>query len=480
MVDEHSGAAYLGEVPTLLSTTPAALELTPEATPPNPAPSPPPRPANARDFGGRTLRIGAWWPAPIYYAIWYEPRPETSRDYEVARMMWENARRIEREFNVQLEYVTVPYDDFLPTLATSFMPPPFADVVVLEGGMQVELVGRLIQPWCAANLPDADIFGEQIHARPCTIFEGRVWTINPQGVDIVAQGLGVNLDIIHANGLPNPLELFEAGQWTWDAMLEIMRDATADTTGDGVVNQFGIAGQPNDIIRHLIGANDGILVGGDFNFVWPNFYYALDHPNTRAALEFAETIFSEGLWAHEPGGVMIIGNWERNFFSGKREGNAALFPAATWSLEGWPPNFYPHFNFGFVPFPTGPNNTTGNTSLSGLRTGLAVPVGVDWWLEDILFIMEELFAWSGDNPDLIWESGETNRLRDVLPTEADVQRYLHAHRTQAADIGMDISEYYWVLGFMAYDFHSREMTAAQAIEYHRAPQQAILDRRFRP
>ncbi|MCL2262575.1 MAG: hypothetical protein FWC08_05065, partial [Defluviitaleaceae bacterium] len=65
MVDEHSGAAYLGEVPTLLSTTPAALELTPEATPPNPAPSPPPRPANARDFGGRTLRIGAWWPAPI-------------------------------------------------------------------------------------------------------------------------------------------------------------------------------------------------------------------------------------------------------------------------------------------------------------------------------------------------------------------------------------------------------------------------------
>jgi len=273
--------------------------------------------------------------------------------------------------------------------------------------------------------------------------------------------------IINSDQLPNPIELFEAGDWTWDAMLEIMRAATRSTRGDGVIDQFGIAGQPGDIVMHLIGANDGIMVNENFN-------YGFDHPNTVAALEFAEQIFLEALWAHEPPYVMDVSNWDRNFYSGKRDGNAALFPAITWSLD----NMKPNFNYGFVPFPTGPNNTTGNTSLGGLQQGLAVPVGTDWDITDILIILEELFSWPGNNPELLYESFFTEWMREVFPTEADVQRAIHAGRTVASDIGRDVPQYYWVTGYFAAYFHNREMDTVQAIEYHRAAHQEMLDRRF--
>jgi multiple sugar transport system substrate-binding protein len=399
MVDEYSG------VGDLATTTPAALEFT---TPPALELAP------ERDFGGRTLQIGAWW------------------DLE-----WENVHYVEQKFNVQIENVYVTYDDFLPSLAVSLTIPRFADVVYVDGRMQMELIGS------GTLLP----LGEN------------TWTI-PQGINDTAFGLGVNLDIINAEAIPNPIDLFEAGEWTWDAMLYIMRRATRDTTGNGIVDQFGIAGQPADIVRNLIGANDGILVCENLN-------YGFDHINTVTALVFAYKIFAEQLWAHEPGGVMNAGNWSRNFFSGKDEGNAALFSTVSWGLDAAPPAF----NFGFVPFPRGPLNTSGNTNLAGLQSGWAATIYTAWKTEDVLLIMNELLSLQPDN--------STDWLHEIFPTEADVQRALYAGRTTASDIGMDIPTYYWILGHFASYFHHNEMTVMEAVEYFRQEHQAMLDYLFR-
>jgi hypothetical protein len=280
--------------------------------------------------------------------------------------------------------------------------------------------------------------------------------------------LAVNLDIINSEGLPNPVDLYEAGQWNWDAMLEIMRGATRDTDGDGVFDQFGIAGQPGDIVMHLLGANDGIMVDENFN-------YGFTHPNSIAALEFVEQIFHESLWSPEAGGIMDTANWTRNFFSGAREANAALFPTRTWALDDAPPAF----EFAVVPFPHGPNNTSGNTWLYGIRQGLSVPVGTDWAMEDIIIILDELFQWPGDLPELLFAAGEIEWMRETFLTEADVQRAVRAGLTMAADVGRDVPRYYWILGNFASFFWNREMDVMQAIEYNRGPHQEMLDRRFR-
>ncbi|MDR0273363.1 MAG: extracellular solute-binding protein [Clostridiales bacterium] len=425
----------------------------------------------ARDFGGRTLVIGAWWDRPLSDIAWGDPPDRaTSSNYSLAMMRWENARRVEQAFNVRFDYVNVGYDDFLPQLTTSVLTgSPFADVVVLDDWMQFPAMNSLIQPWNNVSLPASDLLGNRIYTSVLTRDENdNIWVIDQNGVNAQSYGLGVNLDIINVDGLPNPVDLFEAGEWTWDAMLDIMRRATRDTDNDGVNDQFGIAGQPGDIVQHLIGANDGVMVDSDRN-------YGFSHQNTVEALEFVQQIFSERLWAAEAGGVMDTGNWDRNFYIAYQEGHSALFPGILWAFQNSPPAF----NFAFVPFPTGPSNESGNTWLTGFRQGYALAAGSDWSAEDVLIIMEELWSWPGDEPQLLFESGDVEYLREHYRTEGDVQRVIYAGNTAAADIGRVAGTYYWVLGGFASAFWNQEMDVMQAIEFHRGPQQEMLDEFFR-
>jgi hypothetical protein len=152
-----------------------------------------------------------------------------------------------------------------------------------------------------------------------------------------------------------------------------------------------------------------------------------------------------------------------------------LFPTVTWGLNNSPPAF----NFAFVPFPTGPNNTSGSTWISGFQQGISVPVGSAWDVADILIILEELYSWPCDEPELLFEAGAIDWMRDVFLTEADVQRAIYAGITARADAGRDVAEYYWVLGDFASHFWEREMDVMQAVEYHRGPRQEMLDMRFR-
>jgi hypothetical protein len=423
----------------------------------------------AKDFGGRTLYIGAWWDTPISAIAWGdEPDRATSSNYPIARLMWDNARRVEEVFNVRFEARTVGYSSFFEALAASIIEGnPMADVVILEGKMQMDAMGNIIQRWDSANLPNSDILGPRVFATAANQNDGGIWAIMQNGIDELSQGLGVNLDIIEADGLPNPIELYENGEWTWEAMLDIMRRGTRATGGAGVIDQFGIGGQPGDIIQHLIGANDGCLVNADLN-------YGFDHPNTIAALEFAQQIFGGRFWAAEAGGIMDTSNHDRNFYAWNTDGNIVLAPTAVWALQNSPPAF----NFGFVPFPLGPDNTTGSTWLFGLRQGIGVTVGTSWDVADILIIMEELFSWPGDEPWLLYEAGQIDWFREHFKTEEDVQRAIHAGNTRAVDVGRDIDQYYWILGHFASSFWNHEMDVSQAVEYNRGPFQAMLDARF--
>jgi hypothetical protein len=336
--------------------------------------------------------------------------------------------------------------------------------------MQTTAIGSLIQPWNTGNLAGSDVLGPQRFAGPVNwdLDTGTIWTIAPHDVHADGMGLGVNLDIINADGLPNPVDLFEAGDWNWTTMLQLMRDATRATAGDGITNQFGIAAQPGDFILHLIAANDGMIVDADLN-------YALDHPHTVRALEFAEQIFHERLWASEAGGVMDTGNFARNFFSGAVEANAALFPTVTWAIPENPPAF----EFAFVPFPVGPDNTSGNTWMSATRQSYAVTVGTEWEVEEVLIIMEELFAWAYDDPELMFEAGDISWMRDIFLDEADVQRAVYAGLRGATDVGRDVPTYYWIGGDFAEFFWNREMNVMQAVEYLRGPHQELLNFMFR-
>jgi len=422
-----------------------------------------------RDMGGRTLMIASDWgnAMPFSRLGYEEPDPATAGNYFIDRLIWDNAQRVYREFNFVLDYVTIAEDLTSVFTASVMAGDPIGDLVFLSGGQQLSaIVGDLIMPLTVANLPNSDVLGAQIYGRVSNHAFGQPWSLYYSSLSPHIFMMGVNLDIINAIGAPNPVDLFNQGRWTWEAALDIMRMATRDTTGDGTFDQWGIAGQPGDLMNHFIAANDGI-------FVDDNLQYAFDHPNTIEALEFMETIFHEGLWQYDPVMGADPTDWGRNFFA-FHEGNAALFKSIFWGMNG---GDLP-FEFAVVPFPTGPSNTTGSTWGSGWDGGLTFPHGSSWDPADLLMIAEEFLAWPGPYVELIVEGGLTTA-RETFRTEEDVQRWAANSHNVRRDIGHVVPEFNWVSGDFAGYFISREMNVMQAIEAYRAPQQELLDLFFR-
>jgi len=423
-----------------------------------------------RDLGGGTITFGGWWEGVLPFAPTnpdWEPDPATSGNYLIDRMIWDNARRVEQEFNISFYHNIIYYHDNIPLLTASVMAgDPISDIQMLSGGMTLNaVVGNLIHPLDTINLPGSDILGANVFAHIVSSGMGHDWTFIDNQPDPHGTSLGVNLDIINAIGAPNPVELYNQGRWGWNEMMEIMRMATQDTTGDGIIDQFGIAGQPSYITMHLVGGNDGEVMSPDFQFYF-------DSPNTMQALEFAESIFLEGLWQYDRSGNPNIYDWGLNFWA-YLEGRSALFVTATWALQDGQPSF----DYAVVPFPTGPANTSGNTWLTGWVQGLALPAGSAWAPSDLLMIAEELYSWPGSDPGLMMEGG-MGWPRQILPTEECVQRQLSTPRTRNSQIAMSVPHYSWFFTMLTSNMVSQEMGLLPFIEAHRAPQQELLDAIF--
>jgi len=420
-----------------------------------------------RDLGGRTLRIQSWFGGAISYTegLWAEePDPATSPNYLAYRMRWDNFHRVLDEFNFTLEEILIG-DDYMAHLTASVLSgAPIAEVVRTGGNhAAIGLLGDLIIPLNNIDLPGSDLLGPRLFSQPMVEFRGDIWSMNDSRPDLFAFTMGVNLDIIRAIGAPNPVDLYNQGQWTWDAMLDIMRMASADTTGDGVIDRFGISGQPDNVLVNLIGSNDGMMVNDDLNF-------AFDHPNTIQAFEFFETIVQEGLFDHDPN-VGLTADWGRNFWS-FHGGNVAFFNAVVWGLDGV------SFDFAILPWPTGPSNTSGSQGMAGWREGISFVAGADWDPADILTVVEEFYAWSGGDIHLMHEDA-LNWPRAVFPTEEDVQRTLRVAERSIRDLGLVVDGYHHVLNSFAINLFERNATVMELIETYRPPQQEMLDAFFR-
>ena len=469
--------------PTAPTPAPAPTVAPDDPPPPPPAEDPTEAPADEapasaavggihqpRDLGGAVLTSAMWWEGGLAYAMSgpmdEEPDPATSTNYFRDRMIWDNARRVEQEFNMSFgNYVSPGSMEIIPSLTASVMAgEAMADLVIMEGWFLMSAVqGDLILPLDQIDLPGSDLLGPRNYTRPSAEGFGHMWSFNTASLDANAVAMGVNLDIINAIGAPNPQDLYNQGLWTWEAMLDIMRTATTDTTGDGLIDQWGIAGQPGEILRNFIGSNDGSLATDDFE-------YAFDHPNTMEALEFMNAILSEGLWYSDPAQEVATWDWGRNFFAFEL-GNAAFFPSATWAIDDRSPLA---FEFAIVPVPTGPSNTSGATWLGGWRQGYTIPVAGAWDPADVLMIVEEVFSWSGDEHDLL-SDGAVASARAVFLTEECVQNQLAATHTMRSDMGYNVPEYPWQLDRFVNAFIAGEMTVAQAVETYRGPLQEMLD-----
>jgi multiple sugar transport system substrate-binding protein len=405
------------------------------------------------DLGGRNVRLLSWWVYGLTDTDADEPTPDTAYNYLVARMMWDNRERVQRDFNVNLSSIAVGWHDMMPTLTSSVMAgDPVADMSVLFGWMTFSaIMGGLIMPVSAYTTVDSDVVSLQRFLRPGAVMDGEIWSV-VENTPALGDALGVNLDIINALGLENPADLHDRGAWNWTIWREMMIEATRDTSGDGVVDQFGFIGPGTDLMLNLISVNDGPMVD--------NGQYAFNHPHTLRALEFLfDMVQTDGTFPTE----VYSGDWI--------EGNAAFFNLASWRAGEI------EFDFTIVPYPPGPDNQRGYTHYTGFPQGIAIPVGVEN-PHDVHRIHEELRAWPGDRyyllSDGVWEG-----LRSSLQRESDVVRWIEDIGPNARmDLARTINEYYWIAGWFMDNFTANTHTVAMAVEDFRPHFQNILDMAF--
>jgi ABC-type glycerol-3-phosphate transport system substrate-binding protein len=297
--------------------------------------------------------------------------------------------RVEEMFNFTFEPVHIPGGEFLERLGTAHLAgEAYVDIFYVGANQTLNAFNRgYILAVSDLSPPDADWRNAQLYAWPGVTIDGHVLGITRPLPVMNQPGIFVNLDLINALGLPNPAELLARGEWTWDAMREIM---AAGTTG----NYYGVSGLLGNAMMHLIVANDGHIVD-------PNtLSIGHDSPAALAAIELIQEIIDNGWFMIGDRGIdnyFTAGGANNHIFMYGRSvlhftGSATNFTAARNAGGGVFP-----MNFDFVPYPMGPNNTSGATFQNNGRNNEGIVAGTEVDPEILMWILEELKKFTGED-----------------------------------------------------------------------------------
>ncbi len=157
----------------------------------------------------------------------------------------------------------------------------------------------------------------------------------------VNMGIYVNLDLINEYSQTNPAELWQNGEWDWDAFARMAQEVKANAPEDFKI--FGV--NSFNAGAYFIGSNGGQVINPDTDT------FEFSNPRTVRALEFLREMTElEYLYFAEEGDAQT-----RAEFS---QGNMLFYFGADW-ISGDTSILKPggaiQFKLGMVPFPVGPD-----------------------------------------------------------------------------------------------------------------------------
>jgi len=288
----------------------------------------------AYDFGGGVVRISGTFPDAKNFGI----------DFNDARGLG-HIEDVEEMFNCKIMWM----DDDSSYVPETFMAnilagDPVADIQLLcreRAFFQIASEG-LLTP--LNDVLDEDYWEDiplPLQARDFYYFDNNLYGFSL--VDIGGWCIFWNKTLFEREGLPDPYELMENGEWTWDALREICRLATKDTDGDGYPDQFGAYFDPGiggaDQFGALLCSNNAAVISERDGKV----VFTMDEPEALEAIEFLRSLL------YEDKTVMLDGFY--TLFGGK---HAMSFTHPWWFYYVGDPDWMPD-DVGILPYPAGPN-----------------------------------------------------------------------------------------------------------------------------
>ncbi|NLU41936.1 MAG: extracellular solute-binding protein [Firmicutes bacterium] len=273
------------------------------------------------DFGGRTITFLYWDPANVL-------------DTDVLA-------EAQQRFNFKFEYKIAGWEEYVEmAMARLLAGDSQYDVWMMTQPHFVQLVGNnAVMP--LDDILPADFFDDAdptvVHRVNSLKVKGKTYAFYTwQNVlnDMVFWLF--NKDIFEREGLPDPYELYDKGEWTWDTVEQIALQATKDTDNDGEIDLYGI-GEMRTLFTLMPNFAKTVELVGD------KYVFAFNKPEALAAINLVyrwRTLLK-----------ISQGTWDASEFAAGNRAMAGVIGWQFWSLMGT------DLNYGVVPLPKGPNAT---------------------------------------------------------------------------------------------------------------------------
>lgn len=269
-----------------------------------------------------------------------DPDAEDIEDYEKAERQ-EKKDYIENKYNVKLEFVDVPTDDWdnIPTEIVNAYTAgsPVADIMDVYYQFAGTYVANDILYDMSEDFASTDLF------RDNAIFN---WTGKSWGLThgIGGEGLYYNAEMISKAGMEyTPAEMFDMGKWDYDSCYDYLVELKSKLGED----EYPLFVSPYYWMLFGSGANGVTILNSDGNLNY------LD-PAFLESCEFIQKLINEGLCAKGP--ATEDGGWDTWSYPGSTfdAGNTiAIAHRAAWQASAIVGNF----EMGYVPYPWGSNVT---------------------------------------------------------------------------------------------------------------------------
>lgn len=182
------------------------------------------------DLGGKTLRISVWG------GVTEEGTDEFfDRRYELER-------RTEERYNVNIEWVPTNASTFVKDVMLAYTSGnTFADLIFAPSSYAFDLckagVVLALDDYIDYSTDFYKLTGEHLR-----YVDSKHYSYMPDDLSVNNVGLFItyNQAILEKAGCEDPMELYKAGKWDWDAFKEIIKKTTIVENGETV--QYGIGG----------------------------------------------------------------------------------------------------------------------------------------------------------------------------------------------------------------------------------------------
>ncbi len=292
----------------------------------------------------RKIQIGTWFEG--YYTSAHdaiEDDPDYNTDIEASQMRFDNMRAIEKKYNIELYYNNLTWNGVIESINTSIMAGnPTCDIyqVDLQFGIPAVLAGyaQSLEDIGIENIDDDVMQGFKFTK------DDKTYLFSPTSLDLSGFALGYNKDMIAEANLPDPYELYQKGEWTWDAWLDMMEKLNKPEE-----NIYAFRGAWTNATAQLLMSNGATIAGvkPDEN---GNVTEGITSKETTEVLNLLKEIYVDrgfSFWDDT-----CNSDWNSSVYAWG-EGKAVFFNSAAWINQEADPD--QQINIGAVPWPLGPS-----------------------------------------------------------------------------------------------------------------------------